>query len=475
MLKRKPESVQESIEPQIATDAATGLPDRSNLTPWLTQLAAQADKDSSRVALTFLELGEFGDITDTYGPDIGEKVLRTIAQRIANSLGDGQRICSYYGAELAVMTPKINSVERAHDITQSLLEVLGKPLKIGSAKVSMKTAAGVALSDSGYAGIADWLLDAHTALTEARLGGHGACVIHDESTRNRVDVRVTPARVLKGWEQSEFQLMYQPIVHAADGRIAGLEALLRWRDPGASGTFIGPNQFIEVLERTGLIVPVGAWVLREATGQLRGWTEMLPDRDPMFIMVNVGARQVAQKEFPDTVVKALDAVRLPPEQLVLDITEDALHFNKAGMWNALRDLKYLGIRISLDDFGVGEAGMSYLRDLQVDFVTIHRSFMQGVGHTDEDTAVIHALVELGRELGIGTVVEGVELDQQDEIMKSIGPDYIQGYYYGRPELAETTEELLRAGPTIEGSEAWKGLSDLGFADDGPVEEPAETE
>jgi EAL domain-containing protein (putative c-di-GMP-specific phosphodiesterase class I) len=135
------------------------------------------------------------------------------------------------------------------------------------------------------------------------------------------------------------------------------------------------------------------------------------------------------------------------------------------MWNALRDLKYLGIRISLDDFGVGEAGVSYLRDLQVDFVTIHRSFMQGVGHTDEDTAVIHALVELGRELGIGTIVEGVELDQQDEIMRSIGPDYIQGYYYGRPELADTTEAILRAGPIIEGSEAWKGMSEMGYGDD----------
>jgi EAL domain-containing protein (putative c-di-GMP-specific phosphodiesterase class I) len=371
---------------------------------------------------------------------------------MAEGLGDGQLICRYHRAEYAVLCPGVNSIESAREQTQALLDRFSRPVSIGGGHVSVRTSAGAALSDSGYASVTDWLRDAHEALTEARELGHSSMVVHDESTRNRVDVRITPTRVIKGWEQEEFQLMYQPIVGTADGRIAGFEALLRWRDPGASGTFIGPGQFLHLLERTGLSPAVGAWVVKEACGQVKSWNDQFPDRDPLFVTVNLAARQIAQADFPETVVRALDAEGLSPELLVLDLTEEALRFNKAGAWNALRDLKYLGVRLGLDDFGVGESGMSYLRDLSVDFLTIHRSFMQGVGHTEEDAAVIRAIVDLSHELSIATIAEGVEFHEHNDLMKRIEPDYLQGYFYGHPELAENTETILRAGPTIEGAE-----------------------
>lgn len=454
MLRRKAESA-EPAAPNVPTDAATGLPDRTNLVPWLTDAARQAQADSSRVALTFLELGGFSDVSDTYGPDMSDQVLATVGQRVKESLSPGQELCRFYGSEFAVVTPGVNSVERAVELSEGVLDVLSQPVTIGPGMVTTSTAAGVALSDSGYASIDEWLQDAHDALTEARTEGHLSCVVHDESTRNRVDVRITQDRVLKGWDQSEFYLMYQPIVRAADNTIAGFEALLRWRDPGASGTFISPAHFIFLLERLGLMVPVGAWAIREACTTVKHWNDLHADRPPMFVSVNLGARQLAQRAFSDTVVEALEASGLARELLVLDVTDECLKFNKGATWNALRGLKYLGVRTGLDDFGVGEVGMSYLRELQLDFLTVHRSFLEGVGQIREDTAIVRSIIELGRELEIETIAEGIESDDQDALIREIGPDYLQGFYYGRPELAETTEELLAEGPTIEGSEDWK--------------------
>jgi EAL domain-containing protein (putative c-di-GMP-specific phosphodiesterase class I) len=236
---------------------------------------------------------------------------------------------------------------------------------------------------------------------------------------------------------------------------------------------------VHLLEKLGLMVPVGAWVLKEACTQMRSWNEQFADLDHLFVSVNLGARQIAQEGFADTVAAALDESGLPPEHLVVDITEDALRFNKSETWNPVRGVKFLGVRAALDDFGTGESGMTYLRELQVDFLTIHRQFLEGLGQVEEDTAIIRSMVELGRELGIATIAEGIETTEQARLIKEIGPDYLQGYYYGRPELPETTEALLADGPTIEGSEDWKmaysGMApppDEDAAEEGPPDEGA---
>jgi diguanylate cyclase len=203
------------------------------------------------------------------------------------------------------------------------------------------------------------------------------------------------------------------------------------------------------------MVPVGAWAIKEACTTTKAWNDLYPDREPLFVTVNLGARQIAQSAFAETVVDALDSSGLPRELLVLDVTDECLQFNKGATWNSLRGLKYLGVRAGLDDFGIGEVGMSYLRDLQLDFLTVHRSFLEGVGQIREDTAIVRSIIELGRELEIATIAEGIESDDQDALIREIGPDYLQGFYYGRPELAAVTAELLAEGPTIEGSEDWK--------------------
>jgi diguanylate cyclase (GGDEF)-like protein len=454
MLKRKPVDVEEP-GPQYGIDPATGVPDRSNLEGWLAAAGKAARADSSRVALTFLELENFSEVSDTYGPDVADQVLATVGQRLTNVLEGGQQLCRYYGSEFAIITPGVNSVERATELTQWLLAVLSEPVAIGEGQVMTKTAAGVALSDSGYESDLAWVQDAHDALTEARPEGHQACVAHDEATRNRVDVRITHNRVLKGFTHNEFYLMYQPIVRASDNRIVGMEALLRWRDPGASGTFIEPAHFMDLLERLGLTVPVGAWAISEACAQVHRWNVHHHDRDPLFVSVNLSPRQLANRDFVSTVLGALDRAQLDPRLLSLDLTDEALRFNKGAAWNPLRELKFKGVRVGLDDFGMGEVGMVYLRDLQVDSVTIHRRFLEGLGQVAEDAAIVRSIVELGRELGITTVAEGVETHQQEQLLREIGPDLLQGYFYGRAELPENIDELLAKGPTIAGSEEWR--------------------
>jgi diguanylate cyclase (GGDEF)-like protein len=454
MLRKKPVEVEET-GPQYAIDAATGVPDRSNLEGWLEAASRVARAESSRVALSFLELENFSEVSDTYGPEVADQVLATVGQRLTNVLEGGQQLCRYYGAEFAVITPGVNSVERATELTEWLLAIVSEPVAIGDGQVTTKTAAGVALSDSGYESNAAWVHDAHDALTEARPAGHQACVAHDEATRNRVDVRITHQRVLKGFTHNEFYLMYQPIVASADNRIVGLEALLRWRDPGASGTFIEPAHFMDLLEHLGLTVPVGSWALTEATTQVQRWNTHHQGRQPLFVSVNLSPRQLAHRDFVSSVMAALDTSQLDPRLLSLDLTDDALRFNKGAAWNPLRELKFRGVRIGLDDFGMGEVGMVYLRDLQVDSITIHRRFLEGLGQVAEDAAIVRAIVALGRELGITTVAEGVETTEQERILKEIGPDLLQGYYYGRAELPEHIDEILAKGPTLEGSEDWR--------------------
>jgi EAL domain-containing protein (putative c-di-GMP-specific phosphodiesterase class I) len=255
-------------------------------------------------------------------------------------------------------------------------------------------------------------------------------------------VRITEDRIQKAVENNEFRLLYQPIVTTQNGRVVGFEALLRWLDPGASAKFVSPAQFLPLLEKTGLIIEVGEWVLNEATRQIQGWNERYSNREPFFVTVNLGARQMAQTHFSATVAKALDSCGLRPELLTLDVTPEALSFNKQATWAELRDLKYLGVRIALDDFGLGESTIGYLRDIKVDLIRIHRTFVNGLGTTSEDDAIVKHLVGLGLDLGILSLAEGVETPLQAKRLTELNCALAQGYHFGRPELPTDIEARM---------------------------------
>jgi diguanylate cyclase (GGDEF)-like protein len=441
MLKKKAPN-QPATRRSAPTDPLTGLPDRTNLDGWLSVLADKSTATSNRMALSFVGVMHIQDVNDTFGPDAGDELLRQVAQRLAESIGDRQRVAYYSGAEFAVVTENVGTIERANEHAEAIFDALNAPFAVGPSGIQVGASIGMALSDPGYSDVSAWLDDAHHALAEARDQGNRSVVVHDESTRNRINVQINEERVQKAFRGNEFVMVYQPIVMPGDGTVVGFESLLRWLDPGSGGAFITPGQFLPLLEKTGLITPVGTWAIQEATEQVKIWNEQRAGQRPWFVSVNLGAKQMAQPEFAGTVAQALDACGLAPELLTLDVTPAALRYNKTATWGALRDLKYLGIRIALDDFGVGESSMLYLRELQVDLLRIDRQFIEGLGTTPEDDVLVKHMIEIGRDLGIPTVAEGVETEDQNRQLVALHCPMAQGWYYGRPAPAAEIEDAL---------------------------------
>ena len=246
------------------------------------------------------------------------------------------------------------------------------------------------------------------------------------------------------YKRQEFLLYYQPIVRVATSEIIGAEALIRWKAPGATNAGIMyPHDFMPLLEKSGLAVPVGRWVLEEACRQVVTWARQFPDNDALFITCNLGPRQMAQADFRDSVFATIEATGVQPWQLCLDITEAALQYNRNATWTALRELKDAGVKLGLDDFGTGVSSLSYLRELRVDIVRADRSFVSGVEHSNEDRAIIRHIVGLAHDLDLIAIAEGVENQEQATILAELGVDLAQGFHYGRPEPAWDLADKIR--------------------------------
>lgn len=443
MLKRKSQSDKApGTSKRPVVDPLTNLPRRDQLLTWLTDRASRAQATSRRMGLFMVGLGNLRDVNDTYGPDVGDRILQEVAQRLTAFVGNGGAVCRYNAGVFAAVIDGVGSADRTHEIGTELLAALQTPFQNDGVDVPIFSQVGAALSDPGHTDNQAWLADAHDALVSARDQGLGTVVVHDESTRNRIDIQINDERVRKAFENEEFVVVFQPIVNPTDGEIVGFEALLRWLDPGSGAGLISPGKFLPLLEKTGLITPVGTWTLRQSIGQISHWNKQRADRDPFFVSVNLGAKQMAQASFADSVVQALDEISFKPELLSLDVTPSALKYNKTATWSALRGLSSVGIRIALDDFGVGESSMVYLRQLQVDLLRIDRMFVEGLGKTPEDTAIVRHLIGIGRDLGILTLAEGVETPDQVIELQKLGCPLAQGWHFGRPAQGFEIEEQL---------------------------------
>jgi diguanylate cyclase (GGDEF)-like protein len=423
-------------------DRVTGLPGRGALEPWLQECLTRSRATSERTGLLFVDVGHLRDVNDSFGPDVGDALLRAVAERLGAEIGGGQRLLRYAGAQFALIAPGVETVGTATSLAEGIFELMAQPFVIDGNTIAVACSVGAGLSDPGYESVRHWIEDANDAVGEARELGHRAVVVRDESTRNRIDLKLTEDRIQKAIADQEFRLLYQPIVTTQNGRVVGFEALLRWLDPGVSGAFIAPNQFLPMLEKTGHIVEIGQWVLDEATRQVQSWNSASAGREPYFVTVNLGARQLAQTHFSHTVARALDASGLKPEHLTLDITPEALQYNRQGTWAELRDLKMLGVKLALDDFGLGASTIEYLREMKVDLLRIHRTFVGGLGTTAEDDAIVKHLVGLGLDLGILSLAEGVESAEQAQRLNELNCGLAQGFYYGRPELPAEIEARM---------------------------------
>ena len=424
-------------------DPLTGLPTRAPLHEWLAAAARAGRPTSTQAVLVFVDLDSLRDVNDGRGPDAGDDVLRQVAARLQTLDLFGARALRYGGAEFAVVFEGVHGADGPTRIAHAVLDLVTAPFDLEGEPVTVACHVGLAVGSDAAGGPADLVRDAHQALVHARDGGTGSFVVHDESRRGRYTTRINEARMHSAVENQEFLLHYQPIVRTEDGGMIGVEALLRWQVPGATNTgMLFPHEFLPLLEKSGLIVPVGEWVVRETCRQAQRWNVTHPDSPHLFVTCNVGARQLAMPDFADTVLAAIAESGLPPEQLCLDITEAALRYNGSSTWSALRRLKEVGVKLGLDDFGTGAASLAALRDLSLDLIRLDRLFIADLAMSAEDRAIVRHVTNLAHELGVASVAEGVETKEQAAVLPELGVDLAQGFHYGRPEAADRIDLML---------------------------------
>lgn len=426
------------------TDPLTGLPGRAVLHDWLQQAERAGRPTSTQAVLAFVDLDSLRDVNDGHGPDAGDDILRQVAARLRSIDLFGAQTLRYGGAEFAIVMGQVHGADAPNRIAHTILDQVTAPFDLGVDKVTIASHVGLAVGSDAAGGPADLVRDAHQALVHARDGGAGTFMVHDESRRGRYTTRIDEARMHAALENEEFLLHYQPIVRAdGSGGIFGVEALLRWVAPGATNTgMLFPHEFLPLLEKSGLIVPVGQWVLEETCRQAMAWVQAHPDAPALFVTCNISARQVAMPDFADGVLSALDQAGMPPEQLCLDITEQAVRYNGAATWSALRRLKEVGVKLGLDDFGTGAASLGALRDMKLDLVRIDRLFVDDLVMNVEDQAIVRNVSNLAHDLDMVAIAEGIETAEQAAVLATLGVDLAQGFHYGRPDAAAKIDLLL---------------------------------
>jgi diguanylate cyclase (GGDEF)-like protein len=421
-------------------DGLTGLPNRALILDRVEQALARARRQNSHLAVMFLDLDGFKTVNDTFGHAAGDDLLRAVSARLSGLLRDSDTVGRLGGDEFVVVTEGDSLDAGPEVIADRIGEVLATPFTLGETgeiSVQIRTSIGIALGLRSSAG--DLLRDADIALYEAKDAGRGRFVLFAPEMHTVLEQRLELENDLRdAIDGDQLYLVYQPTFDLAANTINGVEALLRWKHPTRG--LVMPDEFIPVAEATGMIVPIGRWVLDEACHQGAAWQR---DGEGLSISVNVSGRQLdSDAEIVAQVQEALTTSGLRPGSLTLEITETVLMRDAEASAQHLHALKALGVRIAIDDFGTGYSSLSYLRQFPVDALKIDRSFISGVASNPEAKALIHTLVQLGKSLGIETLAEGIEETSQLDHLQREACDSGQGYLFARPISAAAVSELI---------------------------------
>jgi diguanylate cyclase (GGDEF)-like protein/PAS domain S-box-containing protein len=424
---------------QAQHDALTGLPNRLLFNELLNQALAQAKRKKSMLAVLFLDLDHFKLINDTMGHNMGDLLLKLCSKRLQKTLREGDTIARQGGDEFLILLPDIKQEEEAASITARILAIFHKPFVLDGSEVFMTTSVGISLYPNDGRDLETLVKQADSAMYYAKEQGRKNYQFFTPELNYRTQERLSLENSLRrALEREEFLLNYQPQVDFQTGNVVGMEALIRWNS--SERGLVSPDAFIHVAEETGLIVPIGEWVLRKACAQNIAWQKQ--GYQPCRISVNISARQFQETNFIELLDQVLKDTKMDPQWLEIEITESIAMEKGETAVNLLHRIKELGVRISIDDFGTGFSSLSYLKRLPVDTLKIDQSFVRDI-HTDENgEAVITTIILLAQSLRLRVIAEGVETQTQWSFLREKRCDEMQGYFFSRPLLAEEFEKTF---------------------------------
>jgi len=414
-------------------DQLTGLPNRAL---FMRRLGVAIDDLGGRtgsVAVVVIDLDRFKAINDALGHDVGDDVLVTVASRLRLA-GGGARpmLCRLGGDEFLALFehPAAQAAGIADTFAEAALESIEKPIEIDGSEIFLTASVGIASSDQRSCDASQLVSNADAAMHQAKgAGGRGKRVFGDAMRALVVEKMTTEHSLHRALDRRELTLFYQPVVDISASATIGVEALIRWQHPEQG--LVAPDRFIPVAEESGLIIPIGAWVIEEACSQLRSWRRHGQSDNSGMMEVNLSARQIDHPGIVTTVEDILRATGLPPENLTLEITESALMRDAVAALGVLRALKSIGVSLAIDDFGTGYSSLSYLQRFPLDILKVDKSFVDELGN-DQGSEIVAAVINLAHALGLRVVAEGVESEVQLSVLQDLGCDYAQGYLFSRP-------------------------------------------
>jgi diguanylate cyclase (GGDEF)-like protein len=412
-------------------DALTGLPNRALFSDHLARCVATGTAPGS-VAVVLLDLDRFKAINNTMGHDAGDRLLVAVAERLRRVAGDAELIARFGGDEFLALFHRAggDAEAMASAFVERARASLGEPFDVVGGEIFLDESFGVALNTFGVDDPAELLSNAEAAMYQAKYRGGSMAETFGESMRIDVLDRMTTEHSLhRALERSELMLHYQPVVEIEGVATVGVEALVRWQHPDQG--LVAPYRFIPVAEESGLIIPIGAWVLEQACHQLADWHRG-KEGPKGSIEVNLSARQIDDPLIVSTVESILSRTGLPPEHLTLEITESALMRDASSALGVLRALKEVGVVLAIDDFGTGYSSLTYLQRFPLDILKVDRSFVEELGLDGESEKIVSAVISLAHALGLKVVAEGVETTQQLEVLRSFHCDFAQGFLFSAP-------------------------------------------
>ena len=434
-----------SSEVEALKDPLTWLPNRALFGDRLHQAVARSTENGTAVAVLFLDVDDFKTINDTAGHAAGDRLLIVIADRLRDVVRPPDTVARLGGDEFAVLLECPHGYDDATKVAQRLLDAIRAPLTFEGRRLSVTMSIGVALRTDTSIGESELVRNADIAMYAAKRSGKGRFAIFEPGMHRAVLESAELANDLAtALDCDELRLAFQPIVQLDGDQIAGFEALVRWEHPRLG--LLPPDRFISVAEDTGLIVPMGRWVLDSACEQLREW-DRFASRAPRFISVNVAATQLAEPDFADHVTASVRNTGIDPERLILEITESAVVVDDDEMLERLHQLKALGVRIALDDFGTGYSSLAYLRKMPIDILKIDKSFIDGIDKGAEEAALGRAILKIAESMGLSSIAEGVEREAQAFELRQAGCGSAQGYFFSKPLDPSRIEALLTWQPT----------------------------